>query len=424
MLTMERFMDITLMKKQGLKMREIARKLGIHRKTVKRYLEDPLAALRGRKPIIRPSKLDPYLGNIKHWLDEDEKYRASWIYDRLIPMGFSGSYQIVKLAVRDIKEEQSRVAYLRFETEPGCQAQVDFGEFVVDRPGAKPEKYYCFLMILGFSRYLYAEFVKRCDLTTFLDCHIRAFRYFGGVPREILYDRMRNVYLGKLAGKDQFNRSLTSLAIHYGFKPEVAPAYAPWVKGKVERPYSFIRENFWRGYGFTDSERANRDLLEWLVAKAERIHGTTHEKVIDRYNREKPTLGLIAEREFDTSYKIFRPVHKDCMVSFEANRYMAPHRLVGQDVMLRIKDKVLRMFDNAVMVAKYEIPEGKGQTLRDEGLMQALMKDRENKIRKYRNSSPRKGHAKQTISPTIPSYAIPVEVRPMSVYDGIGGEVR
>jgi len=87
-----------------------------------------------------------------------------------------------------------------------------------------------------------------------------AFAELGGVPQQILYDRMKNVYIGKIAGKKKFNDTLVGFALHYGFKPEVAPAYAAWVKGKVERPYNFIREGFWRGYGFICLDTANGDL--------------------------------------------------------------------------------------------------------------------------------------------------------------------
>ena len=128
------------------------------------------------------------------------------------------------------------MAYLRFETEPGFQAQVDFGEFLVVNADGSVDKYYLFPMILGYSRKIYAELIRKCDLPTFLDCHIRAFEYFGGVPQEILYDRMKNVYIGKIAGKHKFNTNMTGFALHYGFTPKVAPAYAAWVKGKIERP--------------------------------------------------------------------------------------------------------------------------------------------------------------------------------------------
>jgi hypothetical protein len=197
------------------------------------------------------------------------------------------------------------------------------------------------------------------------------------------------------------------------------------VKGKVERPFRFTRENFWRGYRYMDLNRTNTDCLAWLAMKAERIHGTTHEKVVERFAREKPTLSPLPLHDFDTSYRVERKVWKDCMVQFLANKYMAPHAFVGKHITLRVKDTTLRMFDNDRLLAEYAVPEGKGHSVKDPAFETALRADHENRARKYRNRPPKKGRAKMgTISPSIPSYAIPVETRPMSVYDGIGGEVR
>jgi Transposase and inactivated derivatives len=184
-------LDILLMKRKGLTQREIARKLGISRNTVKKYIEHQGYPEPDRSKINRKSLLDQFQGNIAAWLDEDMEYKATWIYDRLRPMGFPGSYEIVKRAVHAIKEERQRIAYMRFETEPGFQSQVDFGEFQVENADGTIRKLYLFSMILGYSRRIYSEFVDRCDLPTFLDCHIHAFDYFGGVPDEILYDRMK-----------------------------------------------------------------------------------------------------------------------------------------------------------------------------------------------------------------------------------------
>jgi len=217
------------MKRQGLSQREIARKLGISRNTVKKYIENKDHAERDRSKTKRKSQLDPFHGNIVAWLKEDMDYKATWIYDHLRPMGFAGSYEIVKRAVQAIKSERQQIAYMRFETEPGFQAQADFGEFQMEEASGAIKKIYLFSMILGYSRRIYAEFVDQCDLPTFLDCHIRAFEYFGGVTEEILYDRMKNVFIGRISGKDKFNDTLVGFALHYGFKPLVAPAYAAWV---------------------------------------------------------------------------------------------------------------------------------------------------------------------------------------------------
>jgi len=370
------------------------------------------------------SVLDPFSDNFDSWLEDDGEYHATWFYDRLCNMGFTGSYEIVKRKVHQIKAEQQRIAYMQFETEPGFQAQVDFGEFQVENADGTIKKLYLFSMILGYSRKPYGELIECCDLPTFLDCHIHAFEYFGGVPDEILYDRMKNVFIGKIGGKNKFNDTLMGFALHYGFKPEVAPAYAAWVKGKVERPYNFIREGFWRGYGFICLETANRDLLRWLQQKDERVHGTTHEVVSLRFEREKPHLNVLPPRAFDTSYRVYRKVCKDCTVRFESNSYVVPHTLVGKSIVLRVKDSSMRVFNDDCLIVTYEIPEGKGHLVQDKRFYEALRKDREMNKRKYSCGRRSKGRAKCTISPLKPPYDMDVEIRPAYIYDRVAREVR
>jgi transposase len=418
----EDIVDILYLKKQGMSIRKIARRTGMSRNTVRRYLHEGMEA-RNYPERKQPSILTPYYGHIDHWLSEDSLYQATWIFDRLRQVGYIGSYEIVKRKVRELREKLIKKAYLAFESEPGRQAQVDFGEFQVQRMDGTVDKYYVFAMILGYSRRLYAEFIERCDMVNFLDCHIRAFEYFGGVPLEILYDRMRNVYIGKLAGKDEFTASLLSLAVHYGFKPLVAPAYAPWVKGKIERPMDYIRENFWRGYEFRGLESSNLDLQTWLAVKEQRVHGTTHERVDERFVRERPLLGSLPMAAMDTSYRLYRQVHKNCLVYFEGNRYMVPHELVDARVILRVKDGVLRVFSGNQLRVTYQIPEGKGHLVQDPLLVQALRNDAEQNRRKYTSYQRHKGRAKHTISPERPLYDLEVMVRPLSDYEAYGEAV-
>jgi len=420
----ETILDILLLQRKGLSQRKIARKLGISRNTVKKYIDNQGYPEVGRNKTKRKSLLDQFKGNIAAWIDEDSEYRATLIYDRLCNMGFTGSYEIVKRKVHQIKSERQQIAYMRFETEPGFQAQVDFGEFQVENADGTIRKLYLFSMILGYSRKPYGELIEHYDLPTFLDCHIHAFEYFGGVPGEILYDRMKNVFIGTIAGKNKFNDTLMGFAMHYGFKPEVAPSYAAWVKGKVERPYHFIREGFWRGYGFICLETANKDLLRWLKQKDERVHGTTHEVVSLRFERERPHLNRLPPRTFDTSYRVYRKVNKDCTVRFEGNSYVVSHTLVGKSLILRVKDSSMRIFDDDWLIVTYEIPEGKGHLVQDKRFYEALKKDREMNRRKYNYSRRSKGRATCTISPLKPPYDMDVEIRPACIYDHIAGEVR
>jgi len=412
-------LEIHALARKGFSQRKIARTLGISRKTVRKYLEQPELAGTYAPGKPRPSKLDPFAVHLRTLLEEDPGYSATWLYDRLRALGFTGSYEIVKRQVRRLKEGHQRLAYLRFETEAGAQAQVDFGEFQVEGPTGQITKYYLFAMILGYSRMIYAELTDKCDLVSFLDCHCRAFERFGGVPREILYDRMKNVFLGRLAGKNQFNSSLLSLALHYGFTPKVAPAYAAWVKGKVERPFRFIREGFWRGYQFTDRQSANADLQAWLAHKEQRVHGTTHEVVAVRFARERASLQELPLLLFDTSYRLYRKAHKDCTVRFEGNSFVVPHQLVGHKLVLRVKDQVLRIFDNDVLIIAYAIPQGRGHLVQDKRFYEALRQDQALNQRKYQHIRPGKGRARRTISPLAPRYQLEVQVRPLQAYNAL-----
>lgn len=237
MISRETEVEINYLHHQRLSYREIARKTNRDRRTVKKYAENPQLIGRPRQHAERGSSLDQYMPMIEEWLKDDDQYKATWILDHIRMLGYTGGYTVVKDAVRAIKQERSRIAYLRFETEPGRQGQVDFGDFKAVRPDGSEITLYMFGMILGYGRGMYGEFLDKCDMVNFLDAHQRALASLGGVPEEIIYDRMRNVFIRKLCGKTQFTQGLMTLADHYGFKPDVTPAYSPWVKGKDRTPY-------------------------------------------------------------------------------------------------------------------------------------------------------------------------------------------
>ena len=405
--------------KNKLSCRQIARMTGKDRRTVKRYAQNPELLGKGRAKVERTSKLDPFMPSIKTWAGDN--FTAARILDQIRDMGYTGGYTILKDAVKEIKDENRRIAYVRFETEPGRQAQVDFGDFKVVEADGSEKTLYVFSMVLGFSRGMYSEFLEKCDMISFLDAHQRAFAYLGGVPMEILYDRMKNVYLGKLAGKDKFTQGLMNLANHYGFSPIAAPAYAPWVKGKVEKTMNFLREGFWRGYEFIDLEIANFDLLTFIEKKSQRIHGTTREKVCDRLEVERKSLMALPPTLCDVSEKLYRKVYKDCTISVDGSRYEVPHTLVGKKIIVRLKDGILRVFNDDVLVATHSQSSKKGELVQLPGLRDAIRADREMNARKW--ARPAKGKGKATRSPLSGKYDIDVQVRNLDIYAQIGGEV-
>jgi transposase len=210
-------------------------------------------------------------------------------------LGYPGGKTALGDFVRAVRPAAAPVFEVRFETEPGQQAQVDFAHFKVvfdEQPGVV-RVVWLFSMVLGHSRYLFARFCLHQDLQTLLRLHIEAFEHFAGVPRQILYDRMKSAVLGE--GEDQhivYNASLLALASHYGFAPRACKAYRAKTKGKVERPFRYIRQDFFLGGHFANLEDLNAQLERWLsdVANA-RVHGTTDRVVAEHFAQGMVSVG-------------------------------------------------------------------------------------------------------------------------------------
>lgn len=405
MISLEIYMDIKSLRKKGLSIRKIARRLGVDRRTVKRYLESEKFPEYTREK--RSSVLEPYYKNIEQYLEEDD-YSATWIFDRLQKLGYDGSYSTVRNYVRTIKEKKSKLAYVRFETEPGLQAQVDWGCFDVVQKDGSIKKYYAFFMILGYSRTLYVEIVKNCKLEVLMDCHTRAFKYLRGVPHEVLYDNMKTVV--EINGKEKkINQEFLHFANHYSFQPKLCPVYSPWVKGKVERPVSYVRERFWRGYNFVSIDQANQDMVSWLNTTANvRIHGTHQKKISDRWQKEMPELHPLPANDYDTSVKVVRKVYKDCQVSYGGNRYVVPYKAVGKKILLKVKNGVIRFYDDNQLLVSYQESEGSGETIQYPRFYEQLQRDQQQNRRKYK-----KGKAFCESK----HMAVEVNLRPIQEYD-------
>ena len=392
---------------------------GLHRETVKKYLKQ--GALPRYKAINRQSKIEPYKDLIECWLSQ-QSYQASRIYSLLLAQGFQGAERTVRRYIEKLREKRDYVAYVRFETMPGQQAQVDFGDFVIECADGKKLTIYCFIMVLGFSRKMYIEFIDRCTMVNFLKCHQRAFEFFGGMPSEILYDNMKNVVIKRLVGKVEWNKTFLSFCLHYGFSPLATPAYSPWAKGKVERPIQYVRERFWRGYVYNDLDETNKDILQWVQTVADiRIHGTTQEKVADRFEKERPFLSLLPLSVYDISEKQIRKVQKDCQLSFNGNRYVVPHEYAGKTVLLKFIDDTLRIFYDDKLIATYQIPEEKGRMLGHPEFYQRLKEDKDQLRRKYRKPFLKKARATRGL--VKEKLRIEVVRRPLSSYDKATWEV-
>ena len=224
---------------------------------------------------------------------------------------------------------------------------------------------------------------------------------------------MKQVVIERREGHIRFNLEFMHFCNHYGFTPKLCPPYSPWVKGKVERPMSYIRERFCKGYEYRGLEGLNRDIRVWLDNTAnKRRHGTHNEIIQERLDFERKHLQALPPKDFDTSIKVFRKVYKDCQISYNGNRYVVPHSVVVKKVMLKIKAGVIKIYHDDTLLASYIESPGKHQVIGDRRFYQELIRDISQKHRKYKQEKKR-----VTLGLTTGSLYPQVEYRPLSEYD-------
>ncbi len=328
-------MQIKYLAREGLAKAEIARRLGVSRQTVYNHLNrtDPYPKPR----TLRPSKLDAFTDYIRSRLEHFD-LAATVLLSELRQRGYEGGITILRDYVRPLKAEFTRRVIERFETLPGRQAQVDWGECGTITVGGQTRKLYVFVFVLGYSRVMYARFTTSTKRPVLLSCLKEAFERLG-VPRELLVDNMRqavdqhDVTTGTVHWNDEF----LDFCDHYGVMPVASPPYWPRVKGKIERGVGYVKRSFLEGRVFSDLEDLNGQLAAWLEGTANvRVHGTTRERPVDRYQAELTELRRErAVPAYDTRPVEIRKVAPDCHFSFEGVRYSVPPAAAGHTVTVR-----------------------------------------------------------------------------------------
>lgn len=167
------------------------------------------------------------------------------LYTEIKLRGYTGSETQVRAWVHPLREARLSQATVRFETEPGQQAQVDWGHFGTIHHQGRQKRLHAFVMTFGWSRAMYLEFTTATDEAAFLRCHLHAFRYFGGVPREVVHDNLKTAVLARDGtGAIHWNPRYLDLAHCYGFSPRACQPYRAQTKGKVESGIKYVRGNF------------------------------------------------------------------------------------------------------------------------------------------------------------------------------------
>ena len=345
MLKKRDFMMIQDLIRRGVSQKDVALRLGVHPKTVRRALK------RGDAPKgvwpRRGQALDPYKPQIDALLAEGV-WNGVVILREIQARGYTGCYTRVKDYIRPKRVLRPGRATVRFETPPGRQAQLDWGELwtVI---GGRETKVYFSAVTLGYARRFHAWAFERLDAEHMYESVVRAFRHFGGSTRELLIDNPKALVLTHRVGDAvAFNPRFLDLCAHYGVTPRACRPYRARTKGKDERMVGYLKHHFFVRYRqFESWAHLNQQLEAWLKTEADpRVHGTVQEVVAERFAREAPHLRALPAVPFDTRYHERRIVSWDGYVDVRGVRYSVPDALCGQAVSLRISlDGQIAVFD-------------------------------------------------------------------------------
>jgi transposase len=357
--------------RQGLSVSAIARRTGHDRKTIRKYIERGMEppAYKPREP--GPSLIGPFEAFLRERVGRFPDLTGRRLWREIRDLGFTGAYSTVTEFLRGIRPAEPPPFERRFETPPGRQAQVDFAYFKVafeDEPGAE-RVVWLFSLVLGHSRLMWARFVAQQDLATVLRCHVAAFEALGGVPEQILYDRMKTAVLGEVDERGiVYNDKLLALAAHYGFLPKACRPYRAKTKGKVERPFRYVREDFFLARGFRNLDDLNAQFSQWLDQVANRrLHGTTRRIVIEHFAEERPALKQLPAGPFNTVLGLERRISREGMVSVGGNLYSVPDGTRRRPVEVQVTATEVQILEAGQLIAAHPVLEGRGKRRIAEG---------------------------------------------------------
>lgn len=405
MLNMEEWLLIRELFHRGFSISEISRQTGFDRKTIRKYLQQKTIP-EPKKCPPRPSKLDPYKPYLQEKINEGP-YTAARLFREIREMGYDGGETIVRDFIRKVRPKQGVPAVLRYETKPGVQAQVDWGELGPVEIDGKLKKLFFFNMILGYSRMRYVEATLSLDTPTLIQCHLNAFDYFGGYTQEILYDNMKQVVIKRAlkVSDSKWNPQYEDFFRHYGFVPRLCRPYRPQTKGKIESTVGYVKRDFFLGKKTTSLEELNTQVHKWLERVNSTVHGTTYQIPLERIKEENLNpLGQVPP--YKVVHKETRKVSKDCYISFLGKKYSVPYRFAGRIVELQIFGEKFEVYVDYEKVCEHEILPGNRVIRKKEhfqGLLSEVLKE---------NSK-----CKKSSQILIISSGPEVEKRSLAVYD-------
>jgi transposase len=342
--------------RRGWGHKRIARELGVARNTVRRYLRGAPAGERSHES--RAALDGGQRAEAVRLLDGQAEGNAVVVARLLREAGAKASVRTVQRAVATHRRDKraADAATVRFETGPGEQMQIDYGEKRVVVAG-QLVKVLLFVAVLSYSRRIFvrASLAQRQD--DWREGLASAFRHFGGVARRLLIDNAGALVLGRVAatGKAQLHPDFAAFCRDQGVDVQVCHPYRARTKGKTESGVKYVKRNAIAGRPFSSMAALEAHLAVWCTEADERIHGTTHEPPRLRFERdEKGALKALPSPSVAVRQRrLKRRVATDCLVDVDTIRYSVPHRLVGRDVEVLIDEDAVRVFHGGAEVARH-----------------------------------------------------------------------
>lgn len=328
----------------------ISKVTGSHHLTIKRYIGDQC----GKDPRKRRSKLDPYKEVIEKHLEIYPKLSAARLMQILTDQGFAGSISLLRLHLRVIRPRYKK-PYMRMVVRPAEQAQVDWAHCGTLQVGKAKRKLYLFVMVLSYSRAVYARFCLDQKTATFLRCHELAFEYFGGVPRVILYDNLKSVVLARHGDRIRFNDDILSFSGFYCYEPRPCHPYRGNEKGRVERTIRYLRENYLAARPLTDTSSMNQMLAKWCEQIGNRRSWPDDRslKVYQVWAKERPLLiKLPAGRQSPREQTSVRS-GKSPWINFDLNFYSIPPEYLGLPLLVQACWDQVEIYADGQQIAKH-----------------------------------------------------------------------
>lgn len=346
---------IRRLRERGWGARRIARELELDRKTVRRWFEGPVNR-RQRRPRAR--RLDDEGAAVARELFAGvAQGNAVVVRDELRQRGYAVGLRTVQRVVADARREQlaADVATVRFETAPGEQMQVDFGQKRVVIGGVDVVVH-LMAAVLGFSRRIFVKAFLSERAEDWRDGIATAFRHFGGVTRELLVDNTRCLVLRHdvEAGVVELNHALVEMCKDFGCSVRACRPYRARTKGKIENGVKYVKRNALAGRSFASFAELERHLATWMAHADERVHGTTHERPTARFEAERQALlPLPSQVRVRGERRLRRRVSNDAFVDVDTVRYSVPVEYVRRTVEVMLREDRVVVFCSGVPIAEH-----------------------------------------------------------------------